>query len=77
MHPILNPCLFSIVATKFEVLLKSIIEPVSNQAPPLPIISALNFFLFLYLFNKSTISISFLLEGFNDLLKFITLLSKK
>ena len=35
------------------------------------------YFFFLYLFNKSTISNSFLFEGLSDLLICITLLSKK
>jgi hypothetical protein len=52
-------------------------DPVSSHAPPLPRNSALSFFFFLYLFNKSTISNSFLLEGLKVLLKFTTLLSKK
>ena len=76
-QPILNPCLFSIDATKFAVSLKFSIEPVSSQAPPLPIISAVNLLFFLYLLNRSTISNSFLFDGLKDLQKFTTLLSKK
>ena len=51
--------------------------PASSQVPPRPKNSALNLLLFLYLFNKSVISNSFLLEGLSDLLYLTTLLSKK
>ena len=51
-------------------------DPVSSHAPPLPRNSALSFFFFLYLFNKSTISNSFLLEGLKVLLKFTTLANR-
>ena len=52
-------------------------EPVSSQAPPLPIKSAVNCFLVLYKFSKSTISTSPLFDGFNFFAKLTTLLSKK
>ena len=52
-------------------------EPVSNQAPPLPINSAESFLFFLYLDSKSIISNSPLFEGLRSLLNSTTLLSKK
>ena len=76
-QPILKPCLFSIDAIKLAVSLKLSIDPVSSQAPPLPIISADSLLVFLYLFKRSTISSSFLLDGFNVLQKLTTLSSKK
>ena len=52
-------------------------DPVSNQAPPLPINSADNFLSFKYLFNKSTISISPLFDGLSCFANLQTFLSKK
>ena len=52
-------------------------DPVSSQAPPLPKNSAFNLLFFLYFFNRSTISNSFLFEGFKFFAYLITLLSKK
>ena len=49
----------------------------SSHVPPLPINSAFNFLAFLYLLSRSTISNSFLFEGFKVLLNLTTLLSKK
>ena len=44
--------------------LRILIDPESSQAPPRPKNSADSLPFFLYLFNKSTISISFLFDGF-------------
>ena len=52
-------------------------DPVSSHAPPRPIYSAVNLFFRLYLFSKSVISNSFLLDGFKVFARLITLLSKK
>ena len=52
-------------------------EPVSSQAPPLPINSPFKFLFFKYFFRRSVISNSPLFDGFSFFEYSTTLLSKK
>ncbi len=74
---IFNPCLFSILEINCDVSKRLSALPVSSHALPLPINSTLSFLIFKYFFIKSTISNSFLFDGFSFFEKLTTFLSKK